>query len=59
MAEAIGDMTIKIFAAHTASYNWSVMHQEWVSSVQAVFNKDKIPKQALENVTQKLDGGAG
>ena len=59
MDKAIGDMTIKLFAAPTAGYNWSVMHQEWLSAVQAVFNKEKTPQQALADVTQKLNGLAG
>ena len=59
MDKAIGDMSMKLWSAPTPAYNWSVMHQEWLTAVQSVFNLEKTPEQALADVTQKLNSLAG
>lgn len=59
MDKAIGEMTMRLWATPTPSYNWSVMHQEWLSNTQAVFNLEKTPEQALSDVTNRLNGLAG
>ena len=57
--KAIGEMRMKLWSAPTPAYNWSVMHQEWLTAVQSVFNLEKTPEQALADVTQKLNALAG
>lgn len=59
MDKAIGEMRMKLWSAPTPAYNWSVMHQEWLTAVQSVFNLEKTPQQALADVTQKLNALAG
>ncbi|MCX6042753.1 MAG: extracellular solute-binding protein [Caldilinea sp.] len=57
--KAIGEMSMKLWSSPTPAYNWSVMHQEWLTAVQSVFNLEKTPGEALADVTQKLNMLAG